>query len=181
MKTIPITDKISLRQLIAEDAPEIFEAIDTQRPYLGRWLPFVEHTLRVEDTQQVVADMMTADPYEYIFTLRVSERFAGLLGFKATDRTTLSTEIGYWMRQEYQGAGIMTQAVQSLCRFAFTELRLKQILIRCATDNEPSNRIPQRLGYTLYDVEPQAELLSGGKRVDLNVYVLQRSDGFIPL
>lgn len=181
MKTIPIADKISLRQLIADDAPAIFEAIDTQRPYLGRWLPFVEHTLRVEDTQQVVAGMMAADPYEYIFTLRTAECFAGLIGFKDTNRITLTTEIGYWMRQEYQGAGMMTRAVRSLCRLAFTELGMEQIVIRCATGNEPSNRIPQRLGFALHTIEPQAELLTGGELIDLNVYVLQRSDWAIPL
>ena len=31
-----------------EDAPDIFASIDTQRRHLGRWLPFVADTHRIE-------------------------------------------------------------------------------------------------------------------------------------
>ena len=64
--------------------------------------------------------------------------------------------------------------MQELRRIAFEELGMRRIEIRCATGNLPSNRIPQRLGMRLDRVEKQAELLSSGERIDLNVYVAEK-------
>ena len=104
MKTIPLFDDFSLRSLRSGDALAIFGAIDTQREHLGRWLPFVAATHRVEQTQEVVAGMLndTANP---VFTIRSGDAFAGLIGFKSADSTTRTIEIGYWLRSEFQGRG----------------------------------------------------------------------------
>ena len=163
MKTIPLFDDFSLRSLRSGDAPAIFGAIDTQREHLGRWLPFVA----------VVAGMLndTANP---VFTIRSGDAFAGLIGFKSADSTTRTIEIGYWLRSEFQGRGIMTSAVQALCRLAFEEMGMERIEIRCALGNYRSNRIPQRLGFALDRVEVRGERLADGEFVDLNVYLLER-------
>ena len=44
MKTIPILPGIALHELRTADAADIFAAIDGERAYLGRWLPFVPFT-----------------------------------------------------------------------------------------------------------------------------------------
>ena len=173
MKTIPLFDDFSLRSLCSGDAPAIFGAIDTQREHLGRWLPFVAATHRVEQTQEVVAGMLndTANP---VFTIRSGDAFAGLIGFKSADAGKRSVEIGYWLREEQQGKGIMTAAVRALCDTAFAQMGMRRIEIRCGVGNLPSNRIPQRLGFRCSHVELQGEELSGGEWIDLNVYVLER-------
>lgn len=176
MQTIRLSPHLRLRPLAHEDVPAIFAALDTQRAYLGRWLPFVEHTHCEEDTRNFVTAVLSADPFEPVFTLRVEERFAGLIGFKSTDCLTLTTEIGYWMREEFQGRGIMTQAVRELCRLAFYDREMERVVIRCAVGNLPSNRIPQRLGFKLCCVEPHGEQLTGGQWTDLNVYALSKSE-----
>ena len=102
MNAIPLPDDFGLRPLRADDAPDIFTAIATQREHLGRWLPFVAATHRVEQTREVVAAMLAA-PANPVFTLRVGDAFAGLIGCKSADSTTLTIEIGYWLRSEYQG------------------------------------------------------------------------------
>ena len=73
MNAIPLPDDFGLRPLRADDAPDIFTAIDTQREHLGRWLPFVAATHRVEQTREVVAAML-ADPANPVFTLRLGFR-----------------------------------------------------------------------------------------------------------
>ena len=113
----------------------------------------------------------TANP---VFTIRSGDAFAGLIGFKSADSTTRTIEIGYWLRSEFQGRGIMTSAVQALCRLAFEEMGMERIEIRCALGNYRSNRIPQRLGFALDRVEVRGERLADGEFVDLNVYLLER-------
>ena len=112
MNATPLPDGFGLRPLRADDAPDIFTAIDTQREHLGRWLPFVAATHRVEQTREVVAAML-ADPANPVFTLRVRDAFAGLIGFKSADSRTRTIEIGYWLRSEYQGQGLMTAAAEA--------------------------------------------------------------------
>ncbi len=44
MNHIQVTGQLSLHQIALSDAEEIFQVIDSQREYLGRWLPFVGAT-----------------------------------------------------------------------------------------------------------------------------------------
>lgn len=173
MDTIPLFGPCALRRLRAEDAADIFRSIDTQRPYLGRWLPFVAETLCVEQTEAVVAGML-ADTANPVYTIRDGGAFAGLIGFKSADAAKRSIEIGYWLREERQGKGIMTAAVRALCETAFAQMGMQRVEIRCGVGNLPSNAIPRRLGFRLSHVEPRGEELTGGEWIDLNVYVLER-------
>ena len=162
MNAIPLPDDFGLRPLRADDAPDIFTAIDTQREHLGRWLPFVAATHRVEQTREVVAAML-ADPANPVFTLRVGDAFAGLIGFKSADSTTRTIEIGYWLR-----------SVEALCRTAFGQMGMENVEIKCAAGNLRSNRIPLRLGFRLDRIEVRGEQLADGEFTDLNVYRLPR-------
>lgn len=173
MQTIPLTERYSLRPIRPEDASDIFSSIDTQRRHLGPWLPFVASTHRVEQTRTVVAAML-ADAANPVYTLRDGEQFAGLIGFKSADPAKGSIEIGYWLREEQQGKGLMTAAVRALCETAFGQMGMRRVVVRCALGNGPSNRIPRRLGFRLDRVKVRGEQLSDGTWTDLNVYVLDR-------
>ena len=154
------------------DAPDIFRTLDGNREYFGRWLPFVEYTLTVDDSVRFVKMSLDApgESREHLFAIREQGRFLGLTGFKSTDRANKRTEIGYWLREESQGRGIMTAAVERLCRFAFEEMGLNRVQIRCAVGNVPSRNIPRRLGFRLEGIERAGELLTGGRFVDVEVY-----------
>ena len=116
MKTIPILPGIALHELRTADAADIFAAIDGERAYLGRWLPFVQFTRNEEDSLRFVRSVLEASYRETVFTIRDGERFIGLIGFKSTDPLARTTEIGYWLREAWQGRGIVTTAVRALCR-----------------------------------------------------------------
>lgn len=173
MKTIPLFENYSLRPICMEDVHDVFTSIDTQRRYLGQWLPFVAATTREEQTREVVLNMI-ADSRNPIFTIRANNAFAGLIGFKSFDSATATIEIGYWLREEHQGKGIMHSAVEQLCNIASEELGVHTVEIKCAVGNLPSNRIPQHLGFRLNRIEPDGELLSDGHYVDINVYSLTK-------
>ena len=117
---------------------------------------------------------MLADPANPVFTLRVRDAFAGLIGFKSADSRTRTIEIGYWLRSEYQGRGLMTAAAEALCRMAFGQMGMENVEIKCAAGNLRSNRIPLRLGFRLDRIEVRGEQLADGEFTDLNVYRLPR-------
>lgn len=175
---IKVDSDTELRQLERSDAVDIFHAIDTQREYLGKWLPFVEFTKELSDSEKFVDMVINApyDKFEYVFTIRKAGEFAGLIGFRDTDGFKRKTEIGYWLSEKYQKQGIITKSVAKLCDFAFKRLKLNKVIIRCAVGNTASRRIPERLGFDLSGIQPQGEVLTGGIYTDLAVYIKLFSD-----
>lgn len=173
-----IDENIELRQLKLTDAKDIFETIDSQRTYLGKWLPFVETTKDLTDSEMYVNSVINADieRFEYVFTIRYNGQFAGIVGFKDTDKANKKTEIGYWLSEKFQKKGIMTKSVDTLCNFAFKILNINRVQIKCAVGNLPSSNIPKRLNFKLEGVERDGELLSGNVFVDLEIYSKLKSD-----
>lgn len=175
---LQVDTNLVLKELEGSDAPSIFETIDTQREHLGKWLPFVEFTRELSDTEKYVESIIQApkEKYEFVFCILKEGNFAGLIGFKDTDRQNLKSEIGYWLSEKYLKQGIITKSVKTLCTFAFEKMGMNRVQIRCAVANYSSKKIPQRLGFTFEGIEREGELLSGNTFTDLEVYSLLKSE-----
>lgn len=171
---IRITDDIQLLSLCLDDVPDIFRILDGEREYMREWLPFVDSTQKEEDTAEAVTQMM-ASPAEQ-FTIRYMGILVGLVGFKDYDEANRKIEIGYWLSQYQQGKGIMIRSVQALLEYAFERLNVNRVQMKVAVGNEKSNRIPQKLGFTLEGVERDGELLVDNRYTDLNVYSLLKKE-----
>lgn len=173
---IKISDTLSLRLLTLSDTQSIFDIIDSQRDYLREWLPFVDQTHRVEDTQKAIE--MLIDPELSLnrqFIIIYNDILIGMVGFKDTQKTTRKTEIGYWMSQEYQGRGIMTSVVTKLLEYAFLVMNMNRVIIKVAVANQKSRRIPERIGFVQEGIERESDLLVDNVFTDIVVYsMLQR-------
>ena len=75
--------------------------------------------------------------------------FMGAVTYHHMDWRVPAMELGYWLRKSKQNQGIMTEAVHALTRYAFFELKVKRLEIRCDVLNDRSKKIPERLGYHL--------------------------------
>lgn len=66
-------------------------------------------------------------------------------------------ELGYWLLPSYWGQGLMAPAVQAVTAYGFESLHLHRIEAYVETQNIPSGRLLQKLGYqqegTLRDAE----------------------------
>ncbi len=173
-----IDHQIELRQLKLSDAKDIFDTINKQRSYLGKWLPFVEFTKELKDTEDFILSLIKApkSTFEYVFTIRENDGFAGLIGFKSTDHTNKKTEIGYWLSEKFQGKGLVTKSVTRLLGFAFQELKIHRVQIKCATGNQASINIPKNLGFKFEGIERAGELLTGNVYTDLEIYSKLKND-----
>ena len=178
MMTIDVDQEIKLTQLVQSDAKDIFETIDSQRDYLGKWLPFVAFTKDISDSERYVGSVVNAplDRFEQVFAIRKRDLFVGLIGFKDTDVLNKKTEIGYWLSEKHQKQGIVTKSVCKLCEYAFHKLGINRIQIKCAVENSASSNIPKRLGFSFEGIERQGELLTGGHFTDLEIYSKLKSD-----
>lgn len=175
---LKINSELELHPIQLSDAEDVFNTINTQRDYLGKWLPFVEYTQELKDTESFIESelKMPEGKLEFIFTIRKEGKFIGLITIKGTDTLNQKTEIGYWLSQDQQGQGIMTKAVDKLCDFIFNELKLNRIQINCAEGNSPSYKIPERLGFTFEGIQREGNLLPGGVFAGSRVYSMLKSE-----
>lgn len=175
---LKIDSEIQLRRLQMSDADDIFEIIDSQRDYLGKWLPFVETTEDVGSIQKFISNVISKpeERSEFTYSIRKNNQLVGLIDIKTTDLSNKRTEIGYWLSEDFQGEGIMSRSVQRICDYAFNNLNLNRVEIKCATGNIPSKSIAKRLGFLLEGTEREGELLSNNKYTDLEVYSMLKRD-----
>lgn len=60
----------------------------------------------------------------------------GVAGFNQINWSNKTAHIGYWLGEQYQGKGIMTQVARALTDYAFKELGLHKVEIRAAAGNK---------------------------------------------
>jgi ribosomal-protein-serine acetyltransferase len=99
----------------------------------------------------------------------------GMISLHNIDYLSHKAYIGYWLDEENEGRGIMTDAVLRLIEYGFTELELNRIEIRAGVNNTRSRAIPERIGFKQEGVVREAEYVNGNF-IDLAIYGLLRND-----
>jgi ribosomal-protein-serine acetyltransferase len=166
-----------LERLNFTDAETIFIAIDQNRSHLGNWLPFVDHTKSVQDSETFIKTVIShrEDTLNEVYTIWFKGDFAGVIGFHNTDRVNEKTEIGYWLISEMTGNGIIYNTCLVLIRFAFENMGINRITIRCAVDNSSSENIASRLGFSFEGTERSGERFHASF-LDLKVFSLLKGE-----
>src|SRR5690625_3341437 len=161
MFTKRIDDDLYLRLMDTYDAEELFQLIDHSRNYLREWLPWVDETKTVSDSQSFIqfSKKLYGESVGMNCAIIYQEKMAGIIGYNSVDWKNKIVYIGYWLGEGFQGKGIMTKAVEALIDYAFNELNLNKIDIRAATDNQKSRAIPERLGFVREGTIRQGEWL----------------------
>lgn len=156
-----VDQDLSLRLLSGLDAKDLFELTDNSRAYLREWLPWLDITLTVDDSDQFIENAMTLfnNQQALIVGIFYKEKMVGMAGFNEFDWKNRIGNIGYWLGIDYQGRGIITRTVYALVNYGFNELNLNRIDLRMAEGNIKSRAIPERLGFTFEGYLRQTEWL----------------------
>lgn len=141
--------EICLKPVGLEDCDSLFALTDSNRKYLRDWLPWLDACCSAGDTLNFIEHSKKQfDAGEALHTcVHYRGEIAGMIGFHRFDWNNRSTSIGYWLAQNLQGKGIITQSCRLLLAFAFVELGLNRVEIRCAAANRRSRSVPERLGF----------------------------------
>ena len=174
---IKTDSNITLYKIRMKSAGDIYESIERSRDFLGEWLPFVDHTLSVTDTERFISSLRKFDDIrgDLVFEIRVDSMLSGLIGLKEIDHMNRKAEIGYWLDRNFSGKGIMIRSCQALINHSFNELEMNRLTIRCAMENLRSCNIPKQLGFTFEGIERDGEILRG-RHLDLKVYSLLKKE-----
>lgn len=166
-----------LRTPRRQDAEAIYALVDANRAHLHPWLPWVEHSTSANDTRGFL-DLAIAgqlDGRSLNLVIEHDGAIAGMCGFNVIDAANLVCEIGYWLRADLQGRGIVGAGCRALVEHAFASLGLNCVRLAAATGNARSRAIPERLGFHLDGVIREQEWVAG-RFVDHAVYTRLRRE-----
>ena len=174
---IKIDEELSLHLARPELTPAIFAAVDSQRKYLREWLPWVDQTKKVEDTEAYVKEGMrqNTNGSRLVTFIVYDEILAGSISVVSFNKDNKSCEVGYWLHEELQGRGIMTRACKAFIGHLFKTKSLNRIEIKVAARNLKSQAIPTRLGFVREGVLREG-LLIYEKYHDLVLFSLLRKE-----
>jgi len=156
-----INPGLELRQLQPADAKALFAVIDASRTSLRVWLPWVDATKKLADTEKYIADTQREFKASRVFTCGIwsSGRIVGVIGHNRIDWAQRIGFPAYWLAPEAEGQGIMTQCCRTVIDHAFGELQLDRLLLAVATDNLRAQKLPERLGFSKVSTLRKAEWL----------------------
>lgn len=145
-----IDSRLSLHLAQPELIDHVFHAVDANREHLRRWLPWVDATQSVADTEVFIKRSMAANSEgsQLVTFIIFDNRLAGSLSVVGFNADRRSCELGYWLGADLQGRGIMTRCAAALIDWLFQRKKLHRIEIFAATENVASQAVCRRLGFT---------------------------------
>lgn len=130
-----------------EDLPALeqeLKCVYRAEPMEGLFFTIVKEQLEI--TEKNPDDYLW---HSFWFLIRKTDRVVvGSADFKGIPDAKQEVEIGYGLGKEFEHQGYMTEAVQTLCKWALTQDNVSHILAETDLDGFASQRILQHCGFT---------------------------------
>lgn len=147
-------------------------------PHLRPWMAWAQEPPSAASAEAVVrrmhADFIARRDFCFHLYARRADggpgRLLGGTGLHRIDWTVRRFEIGYWIRPDAAGQGLVGEAVQLLTALAFDRLAARRLEIRCDARNTRSRAVAQRAGFALEGVLRHDALGVDGTPRDTAVY-----------
>jgi RimJ/RimL family protein N-acetyltransferase len=178
------TERLSLRPWRAADAEALHAILVANYDHLAPWIPARVATpavvpLLAERLAAFGAEfdadrewrfaMLTSDEGTILGEVDLFPRSAaGRVAFLDADRA----EIGYWIRADETGRGLVTEAVLAIIDVARRTGRFTHLEIRCDARNGPSAAVPKRLGFELATTIAEPTASPQDSDVQLQIWTL---------
>jgi len=147
------TERLLLRHYDIKDAPNLF-AMNTDAEVLKYTGETPLKSLAA--AEDYIADYVS-NPEGQVQKYRMgrlacidktSNEFVGFCGIKTHEETQI-TDIGYRFLRQYWGKGYATEACEKVLEFAFESHEKKQVIAHVHEYNFGSQRVAEKLGFTL--------------------------------
>lgn len=162
----------------AGSGAELAVVVTQSLSHLRPWMPWAQEAPTAESSELVVRRMQAdfiarRDLCFQIYARRPDGspgRLLGGTGLHRIDWALRKFEIGYWIRPEAAGQGLVTEAVRLLAVLAFGALDARRVEIRCDARNLKSRAVAERCGFELEGVLRREALGVDGHPRDSCVY-----------
>lgn len=159
-------ETVELRTIEDEDVEFLQELVNDPRVRsgLGNTDP-----VTMEEEREWVESLAERDDYHFLV---VADGIpVGVVGLNQVNDVWGVAEAGYFLDPDHWGNGYATDALQTLCGFAFEERRLEKVTAKAYETNPASRRVIEKVGFTEEGVLRDEAFLDG-ERVDVHAYGL---------
>ena len=140
------TERLLLRAAEPEDIVLYNSFADPSTSAYEFWQPH----RTVEDTQkffEIIFKRYAQQKYfDWVIELKKSESPIGMICFHDIFPLHARADIGFWISKRRRGNGYAGEAAAAVMKYGFESLGLERIQALCATENEPSVRVLEKLG-----------------------------------
>ena len=171
------TERLVLRVRTVADAEDIFDyASQPEVSYPAGFPPvktledeiyYLEHILPERNQKENL-------PAGYGIVVKGTDKIVGSVDFNHRHEDDV-LELGYILHPDYWGRGYVSEAARVLIDLAFKELNLHKIELSCFGYNLQSQRVAEKLGFTL-EARIRDRKDAQGNRCDGLIYGLLRSE-----
>ena len=143
------TPRLTLRPMTVSDTDGVTRMIHDSRAEFSRWFGWVGSSTRpaVKEYIQSAEESMAVGAAWHYVVLLWSGRLVGRIGLSNMDADNKSAELGYMLRTDAEGSGMMTEAARGLLAHAFGPGGLHRVAAFVDCENERSRRVLLRLGF----------------------------------
>ncbi|MEP7171244.1 MAG: GNAT family N-acetyltransferase [Bacteroidota bacterium] len=166
------TERLSLRQIRKNDEQEIFilRSDKETMQYIPRPV-----AVSIEDAGKLIQKMddllNKTEAINWAITLRDDPKLIGIIGFYRIAKEHYRGEVGYIMKPQYRGKGIMHEALIKILNFGFNQIKFHCIEAIVDPENTPSSKLLERNGFTKSGYFKEREFFNG-KFIDTLYYHL---------
>ena len=147
------TPRLILRVPGGGDGTLVYPSVRDSIDELHVWMPWAKLDYSLDDAEswcrRTRADFHLRVQWQFIMLDRASGKHLGNVGAFKFNWDVPKTEIGYWLRTDATGQGLMTEAVRALTEQFLTVHGFQRIEIRCDEKNARSARVAELSGYAL--------------------------------
>lgn len=171
------TERLYLRQRLVSDAKDIFAYASLPEVTWPAGFPPAKSVAEEENYLENIMPKRWLEqniPAGYGICLKGSDKVIGSVDFNHRHPDDVF-EMGYLLHPDYWGQGIMSEAAHALLEVGFNLVGLHKIEIECYSYNKASQRVAEKLGFTL-ESKIRDRKDAQGKRCDLLRYGLLKSE-----
>ena len=176
------SQRLFLRPYQAGDGAMIFAVGQKNRQHLQRYeadnaILSAKTEQEAESlVQELAADWAARNCFFLGAFDRVSGEFVAQVYIGVVNWDTPEFEVGFFVDQDHEGQGYITEAVCTALGFVFEHLHAQRVSLRCDTTNTRSQRVAERCGFTREGLLRQVRRQPDGSFSDAYIYSLLLSE-----
>lgn len=150
------TDRLALRPLQLSDDHKIFALRSNEdvNRYLGR-----KPRAFIDEARNFIQAIVENQSFYWAITLNGANELIGIICLYNLSDDNQRAEIGYELLPDFQGKGIMQEAIAAVIDLAFQHLQLNLLEAYTHHENQASSRLLEKLDFKRQDVNEENMVL----------------------
>jgi len=168
------TDRLFLRAYKLSDAPKLYKLIHNNNHHFKQYFPMMLKLDNLEKCTKFIEEQIEGIEEKSKLAYGIydlsTNTYIGHIFLKDIDWIIPKGQIGYFIDKDWQGSGLVTEALQAFSQHCFDIWDLKKLYLRTALGNIGSQRVALKAGFELEGILRSDFKTAEGKLIDVHYY-----------